>query len=55
MLSPIYPLTGRVDLAVRLDSRDQGRSRNLDLASALDDSLQGGADVSLSFAMSPNT
>ena len=49
MLTSFNPLTRGIDLAVRLDSRDHGRSRNVDLTGPLDDPLESGTDISTSF------
>jgi len=47
------PLPHRIALAVRLDSSDHGRGRNIDLAGSLDDSLKCGTHISLSFDHQP--
>src|SRR5260370_9606527 len=48
-LATLYPMTGRVDLRVGLDGCDNSRCGGVNLASLLDNSFQGRANVPLPF------
>jgi len=47
VFAPIYPLAGRVNLRVRLDSGHNSRRRDLYLSGALDDLLESRAHIAL--------
>jgi hypothetical protein len=47
VLAAVNPLSCRIDLAVRLDGSNHGRSRDLDLTRFLDNALQGSTQITL--------
>src|SRR5215470_3880713 len=55
MLTSVDPLTGSIDLRVRLNSGDNGRCRHVYLSGAFDDLLECRANISLSLGEEANS